>query len=90
MKKTFFIALFGALLASCGNYDQSAPGISSGELKIGVDESYSLMMQSQIPVYQQIYDKAKIKPMFRPTERTAKAPTENKSNPFENARNTVL
>lgn len=68
MKKTFFIALFGALLASCGNYDQSAPGISSGELKIGVDESYSLMMQSQIPVYEQIYDKAKIKPTYSTEE----------------------
>ena len=68
MKKLFFSALVGALLASCGNYDQSAPGISSGELKIGVDESYSLMMQSEIPVYQQIYDKAKIKPTYSTEE----------------------
>ena len=58
----------GAILASCGNYDTTAQGISSGELKIGVDESYSLMMQSQIPVYQQIYDKAKINPTYSTEE----------------------
>jgi phosphate transport system substrate-binding protein len=68
MKKIFFIAIVGAILASCGNYDTTAQGISSGELKIGVDESYSLMMQSQIPVYEQVYAKAKIKPTYSTEE----------------------
>lgn len=68
MKKLFFIAWVGAFLTGCGNYDQSAQGISSGELKIGVDESYSLMMQSQIPVYEQVYEKAKIVPTYSTEE----------------------
>ena len=35
-------------------------------------------------------DKAKIKPMFKPTENSTKVQTDNKTNPFENARNTLV
>lgn len=60
------IALASLLLVACGNYDPNKEGISSGNLKIGVDDSYSLMMESQIFVYQQNYKYAKIQPTYMP------------------------
>lgn len=63
---TLVILAVSVLLASCGNYDPRAEGISSGTLKIGVDDSYSLMMDSQVFVYEQNYKYADIKASYMP------------------------
>ncbi|MCC6599097.1 MAG: substrate-binding domain-containing protein [Crocinitomicaceae bacterium] len=67
MKTTTFI-LFGVALAftSCENYDRSEESVSSGKLKIGIDDSYSLMMDSQIDVFEKIYQYADIIPKYEP------------------------
>jgi phosphate transport system substrate-binding protein len=57
-----FILVFALL--SCGNYDTSKEGISSGALKLGVDESYSLMMDSQIFTFTKLYENARIDAQF--------------------------
>lgn len=61
-----FIAIASILFVACGNYDPKQEGISSGNLKIGIDDSYSLMMESQIFVYEQNYKYAKIIPSYMP------------------------
>lgn len=52
------------LLLGCGNYDTKKEGISSGGLKLGVDESYSLMMDSQIFTFTKLYENAQIDAKF--------------------------
>lgn len=64
MVKNTALCLCLILLASCGNYDMNKEGVSSGKLKIGVDDSYSLMTDAQIFVYQQLYNKAEITPTY--------------------------
>ena len=66
MLNKLLIVLLVLFTASCGNYDRSGDSISSGQLKIGVDDSYSFMIDSQIFVYEQIYKKAKITPSYMP------------------------
>lgn len=67
MKQNFLaIAIGTLLLASCGNYDMNKEGISSGHLKIGIDDSYSLMMDSQIFTYEKFYPNAHIYPQYKP------------------------
>jgi phosphate transport system substrate-binding protein len=67
MKQNFLaIAIGTLLLASCGNYDMNKEGISSGHLKIGIDDSYSLMMDSQIFTYEKFYPNAHIQPLYKP------------------------
>lgn len=65
MNKILF-ALVAILFAACGNYDPRQEGISSGHLKIGIDDSYSLMMESQVFVYEQNYKYAKIHASYMP------------------------
>lgn len=65
MNKILF-SLVAFFLAACGDYDPRREGISSGHLKIGVDDSYSLMMDSQIFVYEQNYKYADIQASYMP------------------------
>lgn len=64
MNKLILILLTSLVLVSCGNYDMNKEGISSGELKIGVDYSYSMLTDAEIFVYQSLYQKAKINPVY--------------------------
>ncbi len=54
------------LAAGCGNYDLNKDGISTGKLKVGVDNSYSLMMDSQIFVFKELYKHADVIPSYAP------------------------
>jgi len=66
--KIFFgiLAVLTVSLSACENYDLSKDSISSGKLKIGIDDSYSLMMESQINVFEQLYKHADIVPTYEP------------------------
>lgn len=55
------------VLAACNvAQDKHAESITSGNLKIGIDESYSLMMDSQIFTYTQLNKYANILPTYAP------------------------
>lgn len=60
------IAVLTVIFSSCENYDLRADSIQSGKLKIGIDESYTLMMDSQIFVFEQIYKYSDIIPFLKP------------------------
>jgi phosphate transport system substrate-binding protein len=49
---------------SCQNYDLNKDSVTSGKLKIGIDESYSLMMDSQLFVFNQLYQHAQIQSTY--------------------------
>jgi phosphate transport system substrate-binding protein len=51
---------------SCGNYDKNKESISSGKLKIGIDESYSLMMDAEMDIFKVNYPNAEIIPQYLP------------------------
>jgi phosphate transport system substrate-binding protein len=65
MKNIIVIVLLLSGLA-CGNYDRSGDSISSGTLKMGVDISYRLMMESEIDVFQEFYSDAKVNAQYLP------------------------
>lgn len=66
MNKILALAFAALLVNSCGNYDLNKDGISSGKLKVGVDDSYSLMMDSQVFVFEELYKHADIIPTYAP------------------------
>lgn len=51
-------------LFSCQNYDLNKDSVTSGKLKIGIDESYSLMMDSQLFVFKELYKHAEIQATY--------------------------
>lgn len=57
-KIAFLLSLM--VLFSCQNYDLNKDSVTSGKLKIGIDESYSLMMDSQLFVFKELYKHADI------------------------------
>jgi phosphate transport system substrate-binding protein len=59
------VAVIGIFCSSC-SYDLNSESATSGKLKIGVDESYSLMMDSQIYTFEALYPYAKVAPRYRP------------------------
>ncbi|MDZ4751447.1 MAG: substrate-binding domain-containing protein [Flavobacteriales bacterium] len=61
-----WLVVFTLGLFSCKNYDRNADSIQSGKLKIGIDDSYTLMMDSQIFVFEQIYKYADVVPFLKP------------------------
>ncbi len=65
MRNAIVIVLLLSGLA-CGNYDRSGESISSGTLKLGVDISYSMMMESEIDVFQEFYSDAKVNAQYLP------------------------
>lgn len=64
MKSTVSFLILAVLLAACGPGGGTASGISKGELSIGIDESYKLMMSSEIQVYENFYPKAHVFPIY--------------------------
>jgi phosphate transport system substrate-binding protein len=54
------------VLQSCTNYDRNADSPTSGKLKIGIDDSYTLMMDAQIYAFEQIYKHADIEATYKP------------------------
>jgi phosphate transport system substrate-binding protein len=54
------------LITSCGNYDKNKESISSGTLKIGIDESYSLMMDAEMDIFKVNYPNATLFPQYLP------------------------
>jgi phosphate transport system substrate-binding protein len=54
------------IIAACGNYDRTKESISAGNLKLGVDVSYQLMMESQIEVFEEFYSNAHVKAQYLP------------------------
>ncbi|MEY3397426.1 MAG: hypothetical protein RL220_20 [Bacteroidota bacterium] len=60
------VAVFAVMISSCGNYDLHEETVQSGTLRIGIDESYTLMMDSQVFVFEQLYKYADIVPSYLP------------------------
>jgi phosphate transport system substrate-binding protein len=69
MKRIASILIPVFLLACMGGceYDyKNTDGPTTGKLKIGIDDSYSLMMDSQIYTFQSLYTYAKVTPFYEP------------------------
>ena len=67
MNKLWFFAVVAGLLASCS--DPTVPPsehISAGKLKIGVDQSYQPLLDTEIYTYTSLNDKAFITPTYLP------------------------
>lgn len=60
------LVLLAALAVSCGNYERTPDSMTSGALRVGIDESYSLMMASQIEVFNTTYPEAMVEGSFAP------------------------
>jgi len=58
---------FLTIVASCNVVpDKNTHGSSSGALRIGIDDSYSLMMDAEIFLYSQLNNRSDIKPTYLP------------------------
>ncbi|MBX7051133.1 MAG: substrate-binding domain-containing protein [Flavobacteriales bacterium] len=70
MNKTILHAVYWSalvLLASCNvAQDKNKESFTSGQLRLGVDESYSLMMDSQVFTYTSLNKYAKIEATYKP------------------------
>jgi phosphate transport system substrate-binding protein len=65
MKPSRIIFLLSLMfLFSCQNYDLNKDSVTSGKLKIGIDESYSLMMDSQLFIFKELYKHAEIQATY--------------------------
>lgn len=65
LSKLLFISLALPLLFSCGRGPkQSDETPTKGNIKIGVDESYQLLLDTEIYTFQTIYKYAKINPIY--------------------------
>jgi phosphate transport system substrate-binding protein len=65
MKPSRIVFLLSLMfLFSCQNYDLNKDSVTSGKLKIGIDESYSLMMDSQLFVFKELYKHAEIQATY--------------------------
>jgi phosphate transport system substrate-binding protein len=63
----FLFCLCVALFSACNiAQDKNAESITSGHLKIGVDDSYSLMMDSQVYTYTALNKYANISAIYKP------------------------
>ena len=63
-----FMAVFSLILSSChsNSPDQYSDTPTTGSIKISVDETFQPIIDSEIPVFQGIYQSAKIKPIYEP------------------------
>jgi phosphate transport system substrate-binding protein len=67
MRTLILIAWSAAIaLGSCAPYDRSGDSMTSGTIKAGIDESYSLMIQSQLEVFKGDYPNANIVAEYGP------------------------
>ena len=65
MKPSRIVFLLSLMfLFSCQNYDLNKDSVTSGKLKIGIDESYSLMMDSQLFVFKELYKHSEIQATY--------------------------
>ncbi len=65
----FFIILFGFLLAACGETTRNGKPLdtpTSGEITIGVDESFQPLMMAEFDGFHFTYKDAKIKALYKP------------------------
>ncbi len=60
------VTSFLLLNTGCSYDYKNTDGPTTGKLKIGIDDSYSLMMDSQIHTFESFYQYAKILPSFKP------------------------
>jgi phosphate transport system substrate-binding protein len=65
-QKCFFFAIAFALLSGCAYDYKNTDTATTGKLKIGIDDSYSLMMDSQIFTFETFYHNAKVIPFYKP------------------------
>ena len=63
-----FLAMFSLVLSSCHSNvtDKWSDTPTSGSITISVDETFQPIIDSEIPVFQGIYQTAKIKPIYEP------------------------
>jgi phosphate transport system substrate-binding protein len=54
------------VITGCSYDYKNTDGPTTGHLKIGIDDSYSLMMDSQIYTFESLYPYAKVLPTFKP------------------------
>ena len=67
LKNNVLIWSFALVIAACNvKQDKNVNSITSGVLRIGVDDSYSLMMDSQIFTYTSLNKYATIQPEYQP------------------------
>lgn len=65
MKPSRIVFLLSLMfLFSCQNYDLNKDSVTSGKLKIGIDESYSLMMDSQLFIFKELYKHSEIQATY--------------------------
>ena len=76
MKQPILFCLWiGAIavgFAGCNEYNPKAEGPNTGVLKIGIDESYTLMMDSQVSTFEQLYKRADVVPTYMPESEVMK------------------
>ena len=66
--RTGFVALMlaAACLEACQPYNRSGESMTSGSLRAGIDESFTLLMQSEVDVFHNDYPAAEVKALFMP------------------------
>jgi phosphate transport system substrate-binding protein len=66
LKILFFVIVPSIILNGCGQSNQITETPTTGNIKISVDESYQLLLDTQIFTFQSIYTFAKINPTYKP------------------------
>lgn len=63
-----FLAMFSLILSSChsSSPDKYTDTPTTGSIPVSVDETFQPIVDSEIPVFQGIYQSAKIKPIYEP------------------------
>jgi len=66
--RTSVIALMltASFLEACQPYNRSGESMTSGSLRAGIDESFTLLMQSEVDVFHNDYPNAKVEALFMP------------------------
>jgi phosphate transport system substrate-binding protein len=67
MKQNVLIAAALSLtMVACAPYDRSGESMTRGSVRAGIDESYTLMIQSQVEVFANDYPDAKVEAVYKP------------------------
>jgi len=64
----FSLIVLSSLVIACGNGGGTSTQMNEGELKLGVDNSFNLLLKSIIPVYENIYNKTHISALYKSEE----------------------
>jgi len=64
----FSTAIFGIFMLSCGqrNTNKNLDTPTSGKIKVGIDDSYKLMMQAQFNLFTNFYKNAPFDTIYDP------------------------